>query len=161
MTSLTLFLYRRALSVLPSGFRARYGEAMLEEARFELKEASEKGSLSLLLAVGRLTTDLVKTWVREWRVLAADGFKGGQPGLLADARFALRGLLRALGFTVITVGTLALGIGATTAIFTVVNGVLLKPLPYEDPDVLVAIWQSNQDVDGIPLSRALLFTYRD
>ncbi len=55
-------------------------------------------------------------------------------GLWNDVRFALRGLFRAPGFTVIMIGTLALGIGATTAIFTVVNGVLLKPLPFEDPD---------------------------
>ncbi len=55
-------------------------------------------------------------------------------GLGNDARFALRGLFRAPGFTVITIGTLALGIGGTTAIFSVVNGVLLKPLPFDDPD---------------------------
>ncbi len=57
-------------------------------------------------------------------------------GLGNDVRFALGGLFRAPGFTVITIGTLALGIGATTAIFTVVNGVLLKPLPFEDQDEL-------------------------
>ena len=60
-------------------------------------------------------------------------------GLWNDARFALRGLFRTPGFTAITIGTLALGIGATTAIFTVVNGVLLKPLPFEDQDELVGI----------------------
>ncbi len=65
-------------------------------------------------------------------------------GLWNDARFALRGLLRAPGFTVITVGTLALGIGAMTAIFTVVNGVLLKPLPFENP-ILVPV----REVHGV------------
>ena len=63
-------------------------------------------------------------------------------GLWNDARFALRGLFRAPGFTVITIGTLALGLGATTAIFSVVNGVLLKPLPFEDPDELVSVWNT-------------------
>jgi len=164
MTSLTLFLYRLALSVLPGGFRARYGEAMLEEARFELREAAGKGLLSLLFAVGRLATDLVKTWVREWQVVAAERFKGGQPGLLADVRLALSGLLRARGFTVITVGTLALGIGATTAIFSVVNGVLLKPLPFEHPDELVSVGSLHnlfQGSERIELSTLQYFTYRD
>ena len=49
-------------------------------------------------------------------------------GLWNDSRFALRGLFRAPGFAAITIGTLALGIGAVAAIFTVVSGVLLKPL---------------------------------
>ncbi len=64
-------------------------------------------------------------------------------GLWNDARFALRGLFRAPGFTAITIGTLALGIGATTAIFSVVNGVLLKPLPFDDPSELVWILEGQ------------------
>ncbi len=82
-------------------------------------------------------------------------------GLWNDARFALRGLLRSPGFTVITIGTLALGIGATTAIFTVVNGVLLKPLPFEDSDELVAVWHRAQGFDETRMSLDQYFTYRD
>ena len=82
-------------------------------------------------------------------------------GLWNDARFALRGLFRAPGFTMITIGTLALGIGATTAIFTVVNGVLLKPLAFEDPDELVVVFNTNPDGDKIVLSPAQYFTYRE
>ncbi len=63
-------------------------------------------------------------------------------GLWNDGRFAMRGLLRAPGFTAITIGTLALGIGATTAMFTVVNAVLLRPLPYHNPDRLVAVYET-------------------
>jgi predicted permease len=56
-----------------------------------------------------------------------------------DVRFALRTLRKNAGFAVVALLTLALGVGATTVMFTVVNGVLLKPLPYPDPDKLLAV----------------------
>ena len=64
-------------------------------------------------------------------------------GLHTDLRLSLRQLRRRPGFTAVVVLTLALGIGLTTAVFTLVNGVLLKPLPFDDPDRLVRIWTAN------------------
>ena len=58
-------------------------------------------------------------------------------GVLHDLRFAARTLGKAPGFTVVAVLTLAFGIGATTAIFSLVYGVMLRPLPFPDPDQLI------------------------
>jgi predicted permease len=71
---------------------------------------------------------------------------------LRDLRFVARSMAKSPGFFVIVVATLGLGIGATTAIFSVVNGVLLRPLPYPQPERIVQLWQVNKNGGDVQFS---------
>ena len=83
-------------------------------------------------------------------------------GLFKDLRLAARGLVRYPTFTAIAVLTLALGIGANTAVFTLVDGVLLSPLPYEDAEELIAVEHLARDgQDELPMSQGLYVLYRE
>jgi putative ABC transport system permease protein len=101
---------------------------------------------------------LVREELRGWTPRRApfDGVGG-------DLRFAVRTLRRHAGFAAIVLVTLALGIGANAAIFSVVNAVVLRPLPYPDGDRLVVVWGNlhRPGVEEIPASAGEYVDYRD
>jgi putative ABC transport system permease protein len=81
--------------------------------------------------------------------------------LFQDLRYGLRSLLSKPGFSLIAIITLGLGIGANTAIFSVINTVLLKSLPYKEADRLVAVWVKLRKVDQVELSPNAFADYRE
>src|SRR5262249_51691931 len=84
----------------------------------------------------------------------------GMDSFLQDVRYAVRKLLRTPGFTLIAVLTLALGIGATTAMWAIVDGVLVRPLPYPDPGRLVRVSSKNKEGKPNAMSASDYLDYR-
>ncbi|HEX4682214.1 MAG TPA: ABC transporter permease, partial [Gemmatimonadaceae bacterium] len=78
-----------------------------------------------------------------------------------DIRYAARKLIRTPGFTMVAIATLALAIGATTAVYSIVDGVLLKPLPFGAPQRLVRLESTDRDGKPFPLSPADYLDFRD
>jgi len=81
--------------------------------------------------------------------------------LTQDIRYAARKLMRTPSFTIISITTLALAIGATTAVFSIVNGVLLKPLPYRQPDEIMKIGSQGRDGKLVHMSVPDFIDYRE
>src|SRR3954447_14320757 len=78
---------------------------------------------------------------------------GPMQNLITDIRFGWRSLLKRPGATMIALVTLALGIGVNTAIFSAVDSILLRPLPFKDPDRVVSVWEQTPSL-GIQQNQA-------
>jgi predicted permease len=133
-----------------------------EELRFHLEKQIE-----LNLAAGMSPAEARRAAFRDFGGLESvkDECRDARPlrwlGHFArDMRYGLRSLRRNAGFAVVAVLTLALGIGANTAIFSILHGVLLAPLPYPDPDRLVRVFMTAPEVPRFPLSPLDYLDYR-
>src|SRR5450631_4124051 len=83
--------------------------------------------------------------------------------IVHEMRQVIRRLLRSPMFTAVTLLTIAIGVGANSAVFSVVNGVLLKPLPYPDPGALIGVWQTSSrlNIKDLSASPSDYFTFRE
>ncbi|HTJ22190.1 MAG TPA: ABC transporter permease [Gemmatimonadaceae bacterium] len=126
---------------------AAYARELREEIEFHLSlEAMEQsrgpeGSMDDAPYAARRRFGNVTRYSEETREMSGLGFFDV---LRHDARFAFRTFRQAKGFTAVAVATIALGIGATAAVFSVVDALILKPLPYPEADRVVMVWMDNR-----------------
>jgi len=143
-------LFRLALLAYPRAFRQRFGREMFDDIR--------RRPLGLAATLRTLRTLTVNGFAERWSaVVRWTWFSSATPHLYeptgrhhmfldtlrADVRYTIRLAVKTPIFTTLTILALALGIGATTAIFAVINGVLLRSLPYRDDARLVNVWSNN------------------
>jgi putative ABC transport system permease protein len=135
-------VYRLLLRAYPPAFRERFGAAMQQAFRDRHHAAAARGSAAVAGLFVRTLVDVAAN-ASALRFIQRERAPMNWQSLLMDARYACRMFVRNPVFTMLAVAALTLGIGANTAIFTIVNGVLLRPLPYADPGRLVMVWSTN------------------
>lgn len=144
--------YRRLLRLYPRQYRERYQTELMQVFLARHQRISQKGLMGGLLFWLDAVRDV--TWnALAVRLLSSSSRQPESPsgkadektaaGVLHDLRHALRILIKQPGFTAVVVLTLSLGIGATTALFSIIDGVLIAPLPYHESDQLVRIWEHD------------------
>jgi putative ABC transport system permease protein len=131
---------------LPRAIYRRHREEIACAFEDLRRDAQTRGALALVVLWSREIRALLRTCVRLHRSTPPTSQRPGDPlmrSLLEDMRYAIRSLRRSPGFAVVAVTTLALGIGATTTMFSVVQGTLLSPLPYPNSERLIVVAEAQ------------------
>jgi hypothetical protein len=166
-------LYDLLILLFPMEFRAVFGEEMRAAFKEGCGSSLARKGLSGFVAfVARAVADVLVEGPREQLAMRLSGsgknglgfwarssevgrrrLEAGRPktgtsengmyGIMHDLRFAIRGFIRRPAFTGVSLLTLTLGIGSATSIYSVVNGVLLKPFPYPEEEELVVLWNTD------------------
>jgi len=149
--------YRALLSAWPRGHRERYGPEMEDAFMSLLRMDRERSGMAGTVRcwAGALVDAMARGLVMRLGMMigvgtdAGSGTNTGRGGrdimgtITADIRYAVRSLTRRPVFAFTAILTIAIGIGANASVFTVVKGFMLTPLPYENPDELVAVWAAQ------------------
>jgi putative ABC transport system permease protein len=155
-------LFRALLRLTPRAFRERYGTEILQAQRARMEQAEARGASAVWALYVKEIAGGVWVALRLWLHALRGGSGATLPRERAgmfdvvrqDVRFAIRTLRRSPAYTATAVVVIAIGIGASTAIFSALNAFFFRPLPFADADRLVSLYETNPEFDWTDQSAA-------